>query len=65
MSKQNWLIYKVEGEQYILTDDNERSIIEILSKYQPYTLVQVLDYLTGKIIVDFDEKLTIEALYGN
>lgn len=61
MAKKDWLIFKVEGNIHTLTDDNENTIKSILlESYQPYTMVQVLDYQTGVFI----EELTIDALYG-
>ena len=61
MSKKNWLIYKIEGNIHTLTDDNEKTIKSILlENYQSFTVVQVLDYRTGKFI----EELTIEDLYN-
>jgi len=48
MAKKDWLIFKVEGNIHTLTDDNEKTIRSILLEcYQPFTVVQVLDYQTG------------------
>lgn len=61
MAKKDWLIFKVEGNIHTLTDDNEKCIRSILLDcYQPFTMVQVYDYLTGCFI----DELTIDALYG-
>lgn len=61
MAKKDWLIYKIDDTQLILTDDNEKSIKAILfDQFHPYTMIDVLDYLTGNLI----ESLTLYDLYG-
>lgn len=54
MAKNKWLIFQVEGEKYILNDNNEQSIKAILlDRYQPFTLIACLDYSTGVLIDTF------------
>lgn len=61
MDKSEWLIYKIGGEQYILTNDNEKSIKAVLKDlYEPFMYVRVLDYTTGELL----EELKLEDLYS-
>jgi len=60
MDKSEWIIYKVGSNQHILTETNEASIKAVMfDLYEPFCVVQVLDYTTGRLI----EELKLEDLY--
>jgi len=60
MDKKLWLIYKADGQSHIYTGDNEKSIKAILlENYQPFTIIQCVDYLTGELL----DELPLNALY--
>lgn len=62
MTKENWMIYKVDGyDPLILTEDNERTIKSILFEtHRPETIIHCFDYLSG----DLYESITLRDLYG-
>jgi len=61
MNKKEWLIYKIADNQYVLTDENEKTVKAILKDlYEPFMNVRVMDYTTGELL----EELKLEDLYS-
>lgn len=60
MDKSQWIIYKADGQSHIFTGQNEKAIKAILlDNYQPFTIIQCYDYLTGELL----DELPLNALY--